>query len=51
MTIGTFFTLFIVPSVYVLLAKDHRKERVALGLEVGEDPHPVTPGVATAAAQ
>jgi multidrug efflux pump len=29
MTIGTFFTLFIVPSVYVLLAKDHRKEREA----------------------
>jgi multidrug efflux pump len=27
MSIGTFFTLFIVPSVYVLLAKDHRKER------------------------
>ncbi len=29
MTIGTFFTLFIVPSVYVLLAKDHRREREA----------------------
>ena len=29
MTIGTFFTLFIVPSVYILLAKDHRKERQA----------------------
>jgi multidrug efflux pump len=24
MTIGTFFTLFIVPSVYVLIARDHR---------------------------
>jgi multidrug efflux pump len=24
MTIGTFFTLFVVPSVYVLIAKDHR---------------------------
>jgi multidrug efflux pump len=34
MTIGTFFTLFIVPSVYVLLAKDHRKEREAAGLVV-----------------
>jgi multidrug efflux pump len=27
MSIGTLFTLFIVPSVYVLLAKDHRMER------------------------
>jgi len=26
MTIGTLFTLFVVPSVYVLLAKDHRGE-------------------------
>ena len=25
MTIGTLFTLFVVPSVYVLMAKDHRK--------------------------
>jgi multidrug efflux pump len=25
MTIGTFFTLFVVPSVYVLIAKDHKK--------------------------
>ncbi|WP_394826660.1 efflux RND transporter permease subunit [Pendulispora albinea] len=27
MFIGTLFTLFVVPSVYVLLAKDHSKER------------------------
>jgi multidrug efflux pump len=27
MTIGTLFTLFVVPSLYVLIAKDHRKER------------------------
>ena len=27
MSIGTLFTLFVVPSVYVLLAKDHSKER------------------------
>jgi len=27
MSIGTLFTLFVVPSVYVLIAKDHRKER------------------------
>jgi multidrug efflux pump len=29
MSIGTLFTLFIVPSVYVLIAKDHGKERAA----------------------
>ena len=28
MTIGTFFTLFIIPSLYVLIAKDHSKERL-----------------------
>ncbi len=28
MTIGTFFTLFIVPAVYVLLARDHKAQRV-----------------------
>jgi multidrug efflux pump len=27
MTIGTLFTLFIVPSVYILIAKDHRGEK------------------------
>jgi multidrug efflux pump len=27
MTIGTFFTLFVVPSVYVLIARDHRNTR------------------------
>jgi multidrug efflux pump len=30
MAIGTIFTLFVVPSVYVLVAKDHRKERERL---------------------
>ena len=29
MTIGTIFTLFVVPSVYVLVAKDHRKTQTA----------------------
>ncbi len=28
MTIGTFFTLFIIPSLYVLIAKDHSKEHL-----------------------
>ena len=27
MTIGTIFTLFIVPSLYMLIAKDHSTER------------------------
>src|SRR5262249_58045659 len=30
LTIGTFLTLFIVPTVYVLIAKDHGKERAAV---------------------
>jgi multidrug efflux pump len=30
MAIGTIFTLFVVPSVYVLVAKDHRHERERL---------------------
>ncbi len=29
MSIGTLFTLFVLPSIYVLLAKDHRPERTA----------------------
>ena len=33
MTIGTLFTLFIVPSVYVLIAKDHSKERASVETE------------------
>jgi multidrug efflux pump len=28
MTIGTIFTLFVLPSIYVLLAKDHTKDRI-----------------------
>jgi multidrug efflux pump len=28
MTIGTFFTLFVVPALYLLIAKDHAKDRV-----------------------
>ena len=40
MTIGTLFTLFIVPSLYVLIAKEHRGGVVAIGLEAQSD----TPG-------
>jgi multidrug efflux pump len=45
MTIGTIFTLFIVPSVYVLLAKDHRAEREARrgGQAADEDAEPAAP--------
>jgi multidrug efflux pump len=27
MSIGTFFTLIVMPSIYILLAKDHMKDR------------------------
>jgi multidrug efflux pump len=27
MFVGTLFTLFVVPSIYMLVAKDHRKDR------------------------
>jgi multidrug efflux pump len=33
MSIGTLFTLFIIPSVYVLIAKDHRREARAKASE------------------
>jgi hypothetical protein len=40
MTIGTLFTLFVVPSLYVLIAKDHRSERggdsAASGFDAGK---------------
>jgi hypothetical protein len=29
MTIGTIFTLFIVPSLYMLIAKEHREKSLA----------------------
>jgi len=37
MSIGTLFTLFVIPSVYVLIAKDHRGEiaRAQSGVELG----------------
>jgi multidrug efflux pump len=28
MTIGTFFTLFVIPSIYMLVARDHSKDRI-----------------------
>jgi multidrug efflux pump len=42
MTIGTIFTLFVVPSVYVLVARDHSKARALEGEEApGAAPPPV----------
>jgi multidrug efflux pump len=54
MTIGTFFTLFIVPAVYVLIAQDHRKKSPEIALESEalrtrpiSDVRELLPGVAT----
>jgi len=41
MAIGTLFTLFVVPSVYVLIARDHTRDRAKRG-EPGLLPGPVT---------
>jgi multidrug efflux pump len=27
MAVGTFFTLFVIPSIYMLVARDHAKDR------------------------
>jgi multidrug efflux pump len=49
MSIGTLFTLFVVPSVYVLLAKDHSHEREKAAAE--ESAAAVADGVAVAPAE
>jgi multidrug efflux pump len=36
MTIGTFFTLFVVPSLYVLIAADHQKRHVETESELSD---------------
>lgn len=33
MTVGTFFTLFVVPSVYMLIASDQRAKRPSASIE------------------
>jgi multidrug efflux pump len=48
MTIGTLFTLFVVPSLYVLIARDHRKGRKPV--EPDPEPAPVTDAPVTAPA-
>jgi multidrug efflux pump len=40
MTIGTIFTLFIVPSLYMLIAKEHHEKSVA---DVEEQPEETEP--------
>jgi len=43
MTIGTLFTLFVTPTVYTYLARDHQKARARLEAETaasGEGPRP-----------
>ena len=46
MAIGTLFTLFIVPSLYMLIAKDHSAERVVENddFATAEDMRPVAVG-------
>jgi multidrug efflux pump len=46
MSIGTLFTLFVVPSLYVLIAKDHRAERARAALLEQEEDE-VTPASST----
>jgi multidrug efflux pump len=29
MAIGTIFTLFVIPSIYMLVARDHSRDRIA----------------------
>jgi multidrug efflux pump len=40
MTIGTIFTLFVLPSIYVLLARDHSKDRAAAASAAASVPSP-----------
>ena len=51
MTIGTLFTLFVVPSVYVLIAKQHAGEElgaIARDFDEAEDTGHAPPPVAKA---
>jgi multidrug efflux pump len=44
MSIGTIFTLFVVPSIYMLIAKDHTHDRAKpadLSVVTISQPHPV----------
>ena len=46
MSVGTLFTLFVVPTAYTMLARDHQADRQKLGAaavesELKSHPHPV----------
>jgi len=43
MSIGTLFTLFVVPSIYMLVAKDHSKDRIAAAAADGAGELPANP--------
>ena len=54
MAVGTFFTLFFVPVIYLLVARDHRKEAEARAAELEEEsgrgpghlsPNPASPEI------
>jgi len=40
LSIGTLFTLFVVPAVYVLLATDRSKQLANVDVVAGPQPHP-----------
>ena len=48
MTIGTIFTLFIVPSLYMLIAKEHHERPVAETEEESAEDVDLTPEYADA---
>jgi len=51
MTIGTMFTLLVVPSIYMLLAKDHSAEKALAGEELDLAGARPSPGAAAAVGQ
>ena len=46
MFIGTLFTLFVVPSIYMLIARDRGRDRERGGRSAPEGPPPITPSPA-----
>ena len=44
--IGTLFTLFVVPAMYMFLARDHRRHAIVLGAQTSPPTPPATPTVA-----
>jgi multidrug efflux pump len=46
MVIGTFFTLFVVPAIYLLLAKNHSKDRERRGEAPDKEERKLQPALA-----